>query len=469
MLDCGCLDRFITEQKTGSAAGEGAVGGVKRLTVNTASPVKGEGAVWEEGKKKRKTPAPSTATPKTAKKAKADKPTKSSPSPSAAKKRKAGAGAGSPVPSDSPSTPFAATSGLSSVPALVRSNTMPAEAASIMNSPTAYDGLMAPAAVAAVAAVSSKASPSPRKAPAKTATPKRTPAVKAEKGAGGAAAAKRAVKVGLPLAAASASAPNTPMSSRVLDVAAQRRVGGAGRTGGREGKGGRAGSPTVREPHSPAHSSASVLSSVSGSSSSSYSVGVESALSPSLHYSAHHSDPLLPALSLPSSYPEVSLPGVMLDLMAPTPDDDALYRSPHFSTRYTAKMKAELVDDLPPHTSSYRYRPRTLSESHPSHPLHALQDPSPAFPHDFLVHEPSSSMPGEAAQPLSPQSYHSGDSMDTEHSSPMPDLEGGGGAVVDVAHKQVLGVEGGVAVSDSSWALNLDHMDGIALTEMSVS
>ena len=478
MLDCGCLDRFITEQRSG-----GDPAALKRLSVNTASPVKGEAAEYgEEGKKKRKTPTASAATPRTAKKVKVEKPAKASPSLSAAKKRK-GAGAGSPVSADPAALPFPTpTPGLiTSVPALVRSNTMPAEAASIMTSPTAYDGLGTPTAVVA-AVPSSKASPSPRKPPAKAATPKRSSAVKVEKGARG-GGTKRAVKVGLPQAAVSASAPNTPMSSRVLNMAGVQRRGGGGGGGGAGGRGGekgggRAGSPTMREPHSPAYSSASVLSSVSGSSSSSvYSVGVgESALSPTLHFSPHHhhSDALhlLPALSLPSSYPEVSLPPVMGvdDLVATDDVEAALYRS-HFSARYSAKMRGgELVDDLAPHTSAYRYRPRTLSESHPSHPLHAMQDPSPAFPpHDFLVHEPSSTMPGDAAAPLSPQSYHSGDSMDTEHSSPIPDLEGVGsggvGVGVDAAHKPV----DGTPVSDSSWALNLDHMDAIAMPEMSVS
>ena len=124
-------------------------------------------------------------------------------------------------------------------------------------------------------------------------------------------------------------------------------------------------------------------------------------------------------------------------------DEDGMYRG---YAGGKLRTKGELVDDL-----SYRgYRPRTLSESHPSHPLHAMQDPSPAFTHDFLVHEVTGS---DGQVPVSPQSYHSGDSMETEHSSPVPELEG------------ETGRSGGDGV-DTTWALNLDQMDSMPLSSL---
>ena len=466
MLDCGCLERFVTDH---SAAGRGADKGKPSLTVNTAqhssAHVKVDAADWEDVKKKRKSPAAaaSAASPKSAKKVKAEKPPKPQPQPSpsaaaatAAKRRKAGTA--SPSPSDSALTPCSSPSALSSVPALVRSNTMPAANASIMNSPMAYtEGQATPAAASPsiVAALPSpRAAPSPRK-PAVKATARRSPMVKSEK-----AAKRTPIKTNAVTAAPSVSAPNTPLSSRVLDLSSHRpqaRVtpATAARTPKSTAAAARAGSPALREPQSPSsHSGASVFSTVSSSTASSVfsGSGVESALSPSLHFSSHHPDALLPALSLPSAFPEVTLHGVMEEL----PADDDVYRHGYGGGR-ARQAKPELVDDLP--QGGYRYRPRTLSESHPSHPLHSLQDAS-AFPHDFLVHEPPTAAAGDEAAaptsaPLSPQSYHSGDSMDTEHSSPMPDLEAmDGHAKPSSSAPQPQHSD----AQDTAW-LNLDHMD----------
>ena len=212
----------------------------------------------------------------------------------------------------------------------------------------------------------------------------------------------------------------------------------------------------------PSHSS---ISSISATSSVYTSTSGESALSPSLHFSAHPADSLLPALSLPSAYPGGGYPGRdgrTCLIRLPTWTSTVSYGRPR-------QLKAELVDDIMPQSGVYRYRPRTLSESHPLHPLHAINDSSASFQHDFLVHDATSavlSLDGDQQQqqqPLSPSSssYHSGaDSMDTEHSSPIPDLErdadgagSGSSSVVSSTRSNA---------SDSSWALNLD-MDAMQL------
>ena len=244
------------------------------------------------------------------------------------------------------------------------------------------------------------------------------------------------------------------MSSRVLDLSAHKPQAARALTAN-NGK-----AHKVADGYSPV-SSHSTISAISATSTIYTNSGSESALSPSLHFSSHHNDSLLPALSLPSAYPEVAIQGVMEDVSHTVTDVDE-YRS----YGRPRQMKAELVDDIMPQ-SGYRYRPRTLSESHPLHPLHAISDSSASFQHDFLVHDAASavmSLEGDSQQPLSPSSssYHSGaDSMDTEHSSPIPDLERDADAAGSSSSSVVSSTRSN-ASDNSGWGLNLD-MDSMQI------
>ena len=432
MFDCGCLEHFISEQTS-------RMNGDKKpaLTVNTSaaalharplsSPVSVKGD--EEGKgKKRRMGGGAAGSPKSAKKVKAERPPKSSPSPSTAKRgrRPNRAGAASPAPSEPSLTPCSSPTALSSVLALVRSTTMPVESGATVNAAYAAEASAVVGAVevgqsAADMAVQfaaplpspKAAAASPRRAANKAAR-RSTP--KGDKSGAGSSPSVSGIKRG-PAKSSIASAPNTPMSSRVLDLsghkpqAATPRALTAMQSKGRGADG-----------YSPV-SSQSIISSISSTSTVYSASSGESALSPSLHFSSHHTDSLLPALSLPSAYPEVAIQGVMEDVSHTTADVDE-YRS----YGRPRQMKAELVDDLMPQSGAFRYRPRTLSESHPMHPLHAISDSDGGahFQHDFLVHDAASSsssatlsLDGDNQPPLSPSSssYHSGaDSMDTEHS-----------------------------------------------------
>ena len=465
MFDCGCLEQFISEQAS-------RMNGDKKpaLTVNTSAaalsqkPLSSPRSVSgedESGKgRKRKMGGAAAGSPKSAKKVKAERQPKASPSHAAAKRgrRPNRAGAGSPVPSEPSLTPCSSPTALSSVPALIRSTTMPVEsgamgASSLPAFATEAAAVAGSSQVATASTLFAAPLPSPKAA---TASPRRatvkaarrsTP--KGDKSNLGSSPSSAGIKRG-PAKASIASAPNTPMSSRVLDLSAHRPQAAAQRAvTANNAKAHRA-----ADTYSPV-SSLSSISSISGTSTVYTSSSGDSALSPPLHFSTHN-DSLLPALSLPSAYPEVAIQGVMEDVSHSTADVDE-YRS----YGRPRQMKAELVDDIVPQSGVYRYRPRTLSESHPLHPLHAISDSSASFQHDFLVHDATTavlSLDGDNQQPLSPSSssYHSGaDSMDTEHSSPMPDLErdaeGSGSAPSSAASSTR-----STASSDSSWALNLD-------------
>ena len=485
MFDCGCLEAFITQQAgkmtaAAAAASPSACPALPlpklQLTVNTGGAAAGDD--WgEEGKKKRKAPTPSAAGSKAAKKARPDKPRASLAAVKARGKADSGSGAqaqrasvtASPAPSEPglSLTPCSSPTALHSIPALVRSNTVPAVNASIMNSPTPSSAspdsaspaaptaatvaspVSQPVAASASASKSAASSPSPRRAPVKAAAKRQQP-VKAER----ATAGRRTGKVTV-ASSASVSAPNTPLSSRVLDLGGRRPAVATLHKPGRAAKAARGGAAAM-QPHSP---SSSVLSGVSASTASSPSAysAAESALSPSLQF-CHASDAMLPALSLPSSYGEVSLHADMEEMPADDDSGASLYRAPYRAV----KTKVELVDDVAMPSAGYRTRPRTLSESHPAHPLHSMQESGSSLQHDFLVHEPAVSllaMDDPSTAPLSPSSssYHSGaDSMDTEHSSPIPELEADCAAAISSTAGSAADA---LPLPDSSWALNLDGMD----------